>query len=237
MSKLLFLLNKNVIHFQMAFNYNSQYPYHWPNSYMPNGYSATSQAHQAGATHPTVPPPPAASNAAPGTPTVFVGQNAPANAATPIPLPPPYSGIVGGSGVFPFGMHGSYQNPSQASHYPPNWNFGYNTCVAHYNQLPPTTVLNDTSSTIPPMPCTVESFIPISQGNSSNLDQSIVKLNTEDQKKSDLAKDAITDDLLALKVSTLLSDSMVLKEAISKSLKNNCSFNCSICINTTTYKP
>ena len=206
----------------MDYNFNNTFPFQWGNSYIGNGFNtSTGQAHQqaqhAGlptqtiTPHPGVPavtPTPAAPQ-----PLFTVTPNINGNQATVtsispsthMPGVPSYSGIVN-PGVYPFPVNGMYPN-SQNPHFPTGWNFGYNI-----TRFPTIETANAGQS--------------ILQDSKPNIQEGTQTNNISGQgtsgEKGDNSKDSqINEDLLAMKVTSFLSNSGVLKDVITKSLKSD----------------
>ena len=202
----------------MDFNFNVHYPaFQWPNSYIPNAFSTASN-HPA---HPTVP------QHAPTPPAAVAVFPIPENtvSSTTLPVHGGFNAIAGG-GSFPFGIHGSYPNSHptaslQTTPYVPNWNYGFNNnsnnvgCYTPLQQAQ-SNITNDFANSVP------------STNNSSSCEKTMqdsitgssLSLDGKDKKLCELSKDSIADQLLAMKVSSLLLDSSILKNVISKSLLN-----------------
>ena len=212
----------------MDFNFNGQYPYTWGNSFIPNGFnSGISQQQTQAATSsipavgtPTAPTP---------TPLFTVTQTVPSNAPpSGTSLPPGLHGFNTGmvnTGLFPFGMNSPYPNThhQNAQFTPPNWNYGYN--MSRFPQSAPPIVTDNGNTSINNVNAVrhIDSVIQdskanIREGAQSNFNVSLLQDN---DKSREMSKEAINQDLLAMKVSSLLSDSGVLKEAISRSLQNS----------------
>ena len=178
---------------------------------MPNGFNTGSGQPPNTATtmqvpHPTIPSVPAPS---------------PASVPPSFPLTPNLQGIVGG-GMFPFGMPGAFQNSAQSSHFNLTWNYGYN--LARYQILNTPPVINNQSNN------SVSNCVSNGTGISSheNITFPMQKKecvesdsHTVERKAGNVSNGQLNEELIALKVSSLLTDSMLLKDAISETLQNN----------------
>ena len=199
---------------------------------MPNGFNAPSgQApHTATAIqviHPTIP---AVPSAAAVPPAFALNPNQQRNSGTPTGITA-FNGIVAGGMFLPFGMHGPYQSSAQTSQYNPAWNYGYN--LAHYqipNTPPVPPVLNEQTNVTNN---SVTNSVPNASGISSSESIILAKQKKEtvesteasvagssDGKTSEMTNSQLTEEMIALKVSSLLTESTLLKDAISETLQN-----------------
>ena len=221
----------------MEYNFNGHYPFQWPNSYLPNGFNSGANAHlpHAGsALQPPHPPQVAQSGPAPA-PAPLVYPITPVTLnnvlCNSLPIHGRFSGVLGGGGgVFPFGLHGSYQTsqPNSSHHgpqFPGNWNYRFGNNIPHFNSITPSqaSIVTDGNNTVAP---SITTLTPVNNADSCEnsapnfLSSKDTVIKIEDGKV--LSKDVnLTDELLALKVSSLLSEnSSILKNAITKSLEN-----------------
>ena len=183
----------------MNYNFNSQYPYApWSsgNPYMPNGFTASNNAAiQIPAMLPALP-------SGPGT-------------FRPAIIP----GVRFNGGMFgPYGMNGSFQS----GNFPSNWTFSYNHDVSQFNQVPSTVPQTQGQSGLQVQPVTPNPSVPNSIDN--DIGQTRNGQSDITSKKSEAAKPAEVylgeiSDAIAAKVTTLLTNPNILKNALS-TLKN-----------------
>ena len=222
----------------MDYSFNSQYPFQWPSTFIPgNGFNAATAQPQHTATAlqtvhtPTTPLPSAV-------PAVFpITQNIAASTGSGAGIPG-FNGIGHSGGVYPFGLNVPFQNtPPNGQFNNPNWNYGYNN-VAHYNQFPPPTqaVLKNEAASVPNGIVTNDNIRTVSDranfvndnAKEKNVAEGATTVNLgqgkdNEKKYPELSNDEITDQLIALKVSSLLSNSNILKNVISMSLQDKVS--------------
>ena len=132
-----------------------------------------------------------------------------------------FGGVVNSGGIFPFGMTGPYQNTHQSAQYTPNWNFGYNVPRFPQNVPPVVTDPGSVNNTRNVESVLHDSKSSICEGTQNKFNISVpVPVVKDSQQSTDISKESLNEDLLAMQVSTLLSKSSVIKDAISKSLQN-----------------
>ena len=196
----------------MNFSYNgSQYPFPWQNlNYIANGYNGNQQHHHAGTAQPTPahahapppPPPPPPHGAPPGyhVPSIPATQGMASNAA--------------GGIIYPFPVN-SAPYATQSPAFDANWQYNYNNCVSRFADMQHhQTVVN--RPTVP----AGNSVMPINVSTSSANE--IAK--SSEQKSESVGREASDKDFteeIALKVSSLLTDSNIFKTAMSKLQKPN----------------
>ena len=210
----------------MEYNFNSQYPYQWSGSFIPNGFNgANPSPHSTQSLHLATPPGqqpasaihiamPRGPTGCAGPPVFPLTANPASGAVMPVSS---FNNLVQTGGIFPFGTHGTaYPNQTPAQQTPQfttDWNYYSN--ISCYNQLPLNITLsgNNISGSQLNMP-------PFDNANQNERKVSNVS-NKENSKMPEQSKDQLNEELIALKVSSFLNDPNLLKNAITRSLQNN----------------
>ena len=196
----------------MNYSYNgSQFPFPWPNSnlYLTNMFSTTQQPHG-----PTAPQ---------AIPTVTATTPHPPSAVGPHGPPPGYPNVHGipatqgiqtntGGLMYPFTMSGSpypntNANPNASGPFDGNWTYSYNNCLGCYPHVPQTVCTNSPANNLVTNNLLPKEDKTVTDNASGNLREAA---NSDQLSKADLT------DEIALKVSSMLTDSGIFKTAMSK---------------------
>ena len=160
-----------------------------------------------------------------GPPGIFPVTHNPSSASS-IPLHHGFNSLVGSGGsLFPFGINGLYQTPTsaqQTNQYPPNWSYRYN--LNRFNLPPPPPATAPSSQPNINIQNTSGVSNSGAQFSESVVGQDAIAPNSvviKESRKSE-TKD-ISDELLALRVSSLLNESNLFKNVITKSLQSGTS--------------
>ena len=202
-------------------NYNSyncgQFPFqHWQSSnpYIPNPYN--------GDQHAVSPPQPPAAAPPPPPPAHSVGPTPP-GFPTPQGMASNNPGFSNAPVMYPFPLSGTpfpNVNPTHSGPFDRNWTYNYSNCLSRFPEIPhqPSSGANSLMGNV--IGSGKETLTPASITNETKSENVISKDNSDNISKPDITEE------IAMKVSTLLTDSNIFKNAMSKLQKSQQSDEC-----------